>query len=75
MSYKAPFPHCDSLVLHAPGECQYCDHYPDEQKERIMNKVAFTGHEPKSDERQDPATIERPLETINKWHGNTPRPI
>jgi len=36
------YPHCDPRVLHAPGECEYCDHYPEWQQERVENKVLFT---------------------------------
>lgn len=61
---RAPFPHCDDLVLHAPGECKYCDHYPDRQAERVSSGVNFTGHGP------DPASGRRPLEIINRWPGN-----
>lgn len=65
--YKAPFPHCDSNVLHAPGECVYCDMYPQEQQQRITNGINFTGHG------LDPATEARPLEIVNRWYGNVPR--
>lgn len=64
--YAAPYPHCDPRVLHAPGECVFCDHYPDEQRERLEGGISFTGHGP------DPATAFRPLETINLWGGNRP---
>ncbi len=67
MEYIAPFPHCDSLVLHAPGECVYCDMYPDAQAKRLVDGVNFTGHG------EDPASAVRPLEIINRWGGNVPR--
>ena len=67
MNYKAPFPHCDSNVLHAPSECEYCDHYPEEQENRIKNNINFTGHG------NDPATDVRPLTTIYRWAGNVPK--
>lgn len=41
-----PFPHCDSSVLHAPGECGYCDDHPDWQALRRGWGIAFTGHDP-----------------------------
>jgi hypothetical protein len=69
--YKAPYPHCDSKVLHAPGECEYCDHYPEKQEERVAKKINFTGHND-PDKSQCPAEQARPLETINRWHGNVP---
>ena len=62
--YHAPFPHCDSNVLHAPGECEYCDLYPAEQHARIRLGINFTGHG------ADPATDLRPLDIINRWPGN-----
>lgn len=65
--YKAPYPHCDNLVLHAPGECEYCDMYPDKQAIRITQGINFTGHG------DDPATEHRPLTTINQWYGNIPK--
>ena len=64
--YQAPYPHCDSRVLHAPGECVFCDHYPDEQAARVANGINFTGHGP------DPASAFRPVERINRWGGNRP---
>lgn len=67
MEYSAPYPHCDSNVLHAPGECEYCDHYPVEQQARVTAGTPFTGHG------ADPATAVRPLETINLWPGNRAR--
>jgi hypothetical protein len=42
------FPHCDSRILHAPGECQYCDKYPGWQELRQMWHIAFTGKQPES---------------------------
>lgn len=38
------FPHCDSRILHAPGECRYCDAQPTWQRDRVLGGVAFTGH-------------------------------
>lgn len=40
------FPHCDARVLHAPGECEFCDRYPEWQDLRKRWGIAFTGHEP-----------------------------
>jgi hypothetical protein len=67
----ATFPHCDSNVLHAPGECEYCDEYPVFQEMRLLGKVNFTGHNDPT-KLPCPATVFRPVETINKWPGNTP---
>lgn len=67
--FSATYPHCDANVLHAPGECIYCDHYPIAQKLRIEQKINFTGHyDP--DKVLCPAERSRPLDTINRWHGN-----
>jgi hypothetical protein len=65
-------PHCDQSVLHAPGECAYCDRYPKRQQGRIDAKIAFTGGPVPEFGSQDPATLARPLEKINLWHGNVP---
>jgi hypothetical protein len=60
MNDRAPFPHCDSRVLHAPSECTYCDGYPELQQARQDWRVAFTGHEPVGDEAPCPADTARP---------------
>lgn len=36
------YPHCNTEVLHAPGVCDYCDHYPDRQAARAASGGAFT---------------------------------
>lgn len=41
---NVPFPHCDQTILHAPGECKYCDSHPDWQALRLIRGIAFTGH-------------------------------
>lgn len=69
----AQFPHCDSLVLHAPGECIHCDKYPEWQRERIAKDILFTGEPPSARTWPDPATERRPLDVINRWFGNTPK--
>ena len=65
----APYPHCDSNVLHRPGSCVFCDKFPDAQLSRIYGRINFTGD---SDPEllPDPASIQRPLEVINRWGGN-----
>lgn len=71
---RAAFPHCDLLVLHAPGECEYCDEYPDRQEERLRNNTNFTGqHDP--EKYPCPSELRRTLETINRWPGNRPNPF
>lgn len=39
---SAPFPHCNSEVLHAPGDCYYCDKYPGMQKLRAAGGNPFS---------------------------------
>lgn len=69
----AQAPHCDDLVLHAPGNCKYCDMFPDIQQARIKNGVNFTGeNDPKK--KQCPAEVRRSLDTINRWGGNVAHP-
>jgi hypothetical protein len=65
------FPHCDSRVLHAPGECEFCDRHPDWQELRVVWGINFTGHYVPN--RQPcPAEQARPLNVINRWPGNVP---
>ena len=69
MEHRAYAPHCDQSVLHAPGECEYCDHYPDWQEMRDRQRINFTGHQD-PDKAPCPSTAFRALETLEKWHGN-----
>mgnify|MGYP000980232050 FL=1 len=65
------FPHCDPLVLHAPGDCEFCDRHPEWQQLRQMWKINFTGqYEP--DRQPCPAEDKRDLVTIEQWGGNIP---
>lgn len=66
------YPHCDAMVLHAPGECTYCDRHPDWQTLRETWEIAFSGHDPIGDQVQCPAERRRPREIINRWGGNRP---
>ena len=68
--YLGQFPHCDQRVLHAPGECKYCDKHGEWQALRIAWGIAFTGYEPEGKELPDPATNARGLRSINSWGGN-----
>lgn len=63
------FPHCDSSVLHAPGECEYCDGHEDWQVLRHMWGINFTGHRDPT-KQICPAEARRELTTINAWQGN-----
>jgi len=65
-------PHCDEKILHAPGECIYCDDYPDWQRLRKVWNINFTGHND-IEKTICPAEQRRSLEIINKWGGNRPR--
>jgi hypothetical protein len=67
------FPHCDQRVLHAPGECEFCDKHPVWQALRLGWGIAFTGYEPDGKELPDPATYARG-ETLNAWQGNVAKP-
>ena len=69
------FPHYDPKVLHAPGECQYCDRRPEWQALRITWGIAFTGYEPSPEKKElpCPAWYARG-ENCQKWGGNVPQP-
>lgn len=43
-------PHCNKYILHAPGECDFCDHFPLWQALRVMWGIAFTDYEPEGTE-------------------------
>lgn len=70
---KSIRPHCDQWVTHAPNACSICDEYAkEEQQYRIDNNINFTGeHDPTK--KPCPAEVLRNINTINKWHGNTPK--
>jgi hypothetical protein len=69
------FPHCDQRILHAPGECEYCDGHPDWQALRLAWQIAFTGHLPADTWLPDPADYARPPGSPadhRQWGGNKP---
>lgn len=68
------FPHCDQRILHAPGECQFCDAHPEWQALRVAWEICFTGYEPEGKELPDPATHNRGYDNVNAWGGNKARP-
>lgn len=65
------FPHCDSAVLHAPGECEYCDKHEEWQILRHMWGINYTGHNDPT-KQQCPAEKHRSLANIEAWGGNVP---
>lgn len=67
-------PHCDSLVLHAPGKCSFCDAYPDIQANRVRLRIRFTGDSEPADWARCPAESYRDSSTIEQWPGNRIRP-
>lgn len=71
------YPHCDQRILHAPGECRYCDELPDWQELRQSWCMAFSGHPPEHGQTACPADLavlygERG--DYNRWDGNRPSP-
>lgn len=66
-------PHCDQAVLHAPGECKYCDERPDWQALRQLWGIAFTGHPPQQGEVACPSDARRPNGVNQLWPGNQPK--
>lgn len=68
---RAFAPHCDQTILHAPGVCEYCDHYADWQAVRDTQRINFTGEED-PDKAPCPSTYFRPSAYRDAWPGNTP---
>lgn len=66
-------PHCDSLVLHAPGSCSVCDLYPGRQLQRVRSGVNFTNGEQVPGNEPCPSTRRRSVEAIERWPGNRPQ--
>jgi hypothetical protein len=69
--FKMPMAHCDQTILHAPGACDYCDHYPEAQALREWWRINFTGE---TDPGKAPCPSEhfRSAELRDRWPGNTP---
>ncbi len=65
-------PHCDAYVLHRPGNCEFCDHFPVLQAFRRDHRIAFTDDDHQDYERPCPATLFRDPTTIHRWYGNRP---
>lgn len=66
------FPHCDDLVLHAPGICKFCDKSKALQELRGVMDIAYTGEDPGNYLRPCPSTLIRDVATIEKWPNNRP---
>lgn len=64
----APYPHCDSRIVHAQNTCKYCDNYPELQRERIDNNINFT-NTTDPNKALCPAIAARG-ERVNYWQGN-----
>lgn len=68
------FPHCDQRILHAPGECTFCDEHPEWQALRLNWGIAFTGWEPDLDKKELPCPASHARgETGRAWIGNIPQ--
>lgn len=70
----AQMPHCDQSVLHAPGECKYCDMHPDWQALRVIWGVSFTGQTTRVSGAKVscPSDYVRGVGGAHFWPGNRP---
>jgi hypothetical protein len=67
-------PHCDPAILHAPGECSFCDQQPEWQALRQLWGICFTGHPPATErETACPSDLRRPGGVNQLWPGNQAR--
>jgi hypothetical protein len=70
------YPHCDMRVLHAPGECEFCDQCPEWQELRKGWGISFSGHEPTDEQPNccpaDVAVLWHERGDYNQWGGNRP---
>lgn len=71
--YNTTWPHCDQRVLHAPGECEYCDKHGELQAVRESWGINFTGHHD-PEKYLCPAEDARSLSVIERWGGNVKAP-
>ena len=69
-------PHCDAMVLHAPGDCAFCDHFLSgaAQALRRLWGIAFTGQTPQPGQVPCPSDARRGTAGAHVWPGNIPRP-
>lgn len=72
--FPIQFPHCDPRVLHAPGECEFCDKHDEWQALRMAWGIAFTGWEPDPEKKElpCPANFARG-DKCQIWPGNKPQ--
>lgn len=69
------YPHCDQRILHAPGECEFCDRHPKWQELRVTWGIAFSGHAPEHGQTAcpaDTAVLFGERGDYNQWGGNRP---
>jgi len=68
------YPHCDSRILHGPGECEFCDMYPSAQAIRQRDGIAFSGHKWSAAQPipcpADVAVANGERGDYNQWEGN-----
>lgn len=71
------FPHCDMLILHSPGTCEYCDRHQDWQRLRAAQGIAFSDYDQNTVKKNDlipcPSTFRRLAEVRDRWYGNVPK--
>lgn len=69
------FPHCDALILHSPGTCEFCDRRPEWQRLRAAQGIAFSDYSNEVVEQNNlvpcPSTYRRSAEVRDRWPGNT----
>jgi len=72
------FPHCDTLILHSPGACAYCDRHPDWQQLRSAQGIAFSDDSDEKIAKHNlipcPSTFRRTRDLRDRWGGNVPAP-
>lgn len=78
MGTNVQMPHCDQLILHSPGACEYCDRHPEWQQYRSAAGIAFSDMSSEDVETHGlvpcPSTYRRSAEIRDRWGGNVPKP-
>lgn len=79
MGTNVQMPHCDQLILHSPGTCEYCDRHPEWQQYRSASGIAFSNMSNEDVEKHGlvpcPSTYRRSAEVRDRWGGNVPKPV